>query len=120
MARTEPLLNCNDVAAAKKFYSSLGFETLNTWEPDGKLAWCLIEFKGAPLMLQQAKDVKVGGADVEIYIVCEDIVEIREQWLKKGIKVSKIHDAFYGMRQMFVRDPDGRVICFESVNRESQ
>ena len=116
MASTQPLLGASNVVATKDFFLSLGFKLINTWEPEGNLAWCLMEYENAPLMLEQHdKELVIGNADIHIYIVCEDIHPIRDKWVAKGIKVSKIHNAFYGMHQMFVRDPDGRTICFESA-----
>lgn len=118
MARTEPLFNSNNLARLVEFYQELGFEMVNSWEPDGELQWCLVEFEGAPLMLQQSDDLAVVRRDIEIYIVCDDVLPIRERWIRKGLAVSKAHDAFYGMRQIFIKDPDGRTICFESVIKE--
>ena len=119
MARTEPLFNSNNLERLLEFYKSLGFELVNSWEPDGEIQWCLVEFEGAPLMLQQNDDEPAERRDIEIYVVCDDVVPIRERWVMDGIPVSKPHDAFYGMRQIFLRDPDGRTICFESVIKEN-
>ena len=118
MARTEPLFNSSNLVRLLDFYKSLGFELVNSWEPDGKIQWCLVEFEGAPLMLQQNDHEPAARRDIEIYVVCDDVVPIRERWVQGGIPVSKAHDAFYGMRQIFVQDPDGRTICFESAIKE--
>ena len=120
MARTEPLLTTKDVVTSKDFYELLGFELKNSWEPDGKLSWCLMEYDNAPLMLEQASNPAsfAIGQDVSIYVVCDDVDPIVKTWQARGVKISEIHDAFYGMRQVFVKDPDGRTICFESQIRD--
>ena len=120
IARTEPLLWTADLTTLKAFYELLGFETKNTWEPDGLLRWCSLEFRGASLMLQQDTNTIVAQAgpnlkrDYGLYFVCDgDIDEYFRTLLKRGVNVSKPKNEFYGMRQIFVRDPDGRNICFE-------
>ena len=93
----------------------MGFRRVEAYEPNNKLSWCSVEFDGAELMIEQHEDVTLkNDRDIDIYIVCADVSPIHEQWLQKGLKVSQIHDAFYGMRQIFVTDPDGRRVCFES------
>ena len=115
MARTEPLFNTGNINQLLDFYQSLGFELKGAWKPEGQLRWCLVEFEGAPLMLQQSTDESVARRDIEIYISCDDVLPIRDKWIDQGVNVSQPHDAFYGERQIFVTDPDGRTICFESL-----
>lgn len=121
-ARTEPLLATADISMTKAFYEQLGFKTLNTWEPDGQLRWCLVEYEGASLMLQQETDeskragIRGQPRDYGIYFVCEgDIDELRAALVAKGVKVSAARTEFYGMRQIFLTDPDGRSVCFEAM-----
>lgn len=120
-ARTEPLLWTSDLSALKAFYERLGFETRNVWEPDGVLRWCLIEFRGAFLMLQQdtkernEKAVSERKRDYGLYFVCDgDIDALYKTLQERGVSATKPRTEFYGMRQIFVRDPDGRNVCFEA------
>ena len=65
----------------------------------------------------QASDSKINRhdeQDIEIFIICDDVVPIQTAWKNSGIAVSNVQEAFYGMRQVFVRDTDDRLICFES------
>ena len=114
-----PLLYAGDIERSRSFYcDQLGFTLANRWDPAGKLAWCQLRMEGARIMLQQAEDqdlkgLKSGHGDIALFFVCENVDELYEQFHQRGVEVEPPTVAFYGMRQLVVRDPDGRSICFE-------
>ena len=116
---TVPLLRTANIERSLSFYcDQLGFTLRDRWDPDGKLVWCLLAMEGAQLMLQQAERWDAAGparghGDIELFIVCEDVDALRERFLGRGVDAPPPTVAFYGMRQLTVRDPDGRSICFE-------
>ena len=116
---TVPLLRTANIERSLSFYcDQLGFTLRDRWDPDGKLAWCLLAMEGAQLMLQQAERWDAAGparghGDIELFLVCEDVDALRERFLSHGVDAPAPTVAFYGMRQLTVHDPDGRSICFE-------
>ncbi len=69
-------------------------------------------------MLQQAKPedglAKVRGQGVALYFVCEDVDSIYAELLQAGLEMRPPRVADYGMKQLYVPEPDGYSICFES------
>jgi len=119
-----PLLTVEDISKSARFYQDvLGFEMSQKWEPDGKLAWCRIQLDGTALMLQQADaedgPAKDRGRGVTLYFICDDADAMYERLRSKNWRASKPRDAFYGMRQVYFRDPDGYELCFECPIQKS-
>ena len=116
---TVPLLYTGDIECSLAFYcDKLGFTLQNRWDTEGRLAWCLLAMEGAQLMLQRAEPedltgLDAGRSDIALFFVCEDVDALHERFLNRGVAAKPPAVAFYGMRQVIVRDPDGRSICFE-------
>lgn len=114
-----PLMCVQDVARSLSFYRDrLGFTVVAAWEPDGKLAWCRLQRDNAAVMLQQATE-EDGPADgrgrgVEFFFICDDAGTIHADLSARGLRLDPPRIAFYGMKQVFVIDPDGYRLCFES------
>lgn len=119
LKRTVPLLVVSDIDRSQAFYcDQLGFGVANSWEPDGKLAWCWLEAGDAPLMLQQAckgdPPLSTCGKGVTFYFICEDAEAIFRELKNRGVDATEPSVTFYGMKQTFVTDPDGYELCFEN------
>ncbi len=116
-----PLLWVEDMAISMAFYGRLGFETVDTWEPDDRPMWCSLKFGDAELMLQQSegeidsKERKSRVREIELYFICNDVERLYQSYASDGLNVSKPRTAFYPMKQIFLRDPDGRTLCFETA-----
>lgn len=115
-----PLLFVQDILRSTAFYQErLGFELTQKWEPDGKLAWCRLSRDGSAVMLQQADDEDgpaIGrGRGVCFYFNCDDAQAIHAEFSERGLAIQPPAAAFYGMNQIFVTDPDGYELCFQSV-----
>ena len=114
-----PLLFVQDIERSVAFYrDNLGFEVHGKWEPDGKLAWCRLQRDGSALMLQQASEedgpAEGRGRGVGFFFVCDDAGAIHTELSERGLHLNPPQVAFYGMKQIFVTDPDGYELCFES------
>ena len=59
-----------------------------------------------------------GKSDVALFFLCEDVDRLHEKFQDRGANVPAPTDAFYGMRQLTLKDPDGRRICFEHPLRQ--
>lgn len=116
-----PLLWVKDMDQALGFYQKLGFKLTESWTPRGNIQWCRVEFHGATLMLQIADDAKIeqvqNPADngIQLYFITDDVDLLYRQFRASGIDIKPPKVEFYGMKQVFVPDPDGRTLCFESV-----
>ena len=118
-----PLLVVEDIARSVEFYcEKLAFTMTANWEPEGKLQWCRLERDGAALMLQQACDedgVPPGcGRGVHFYFTCLDANAEYSRLADCGVSLNPPNLAFYGMNQLYLKDPDGYELCFQNVAPE--
>jgi catechol 2,3-dioxygenase-like lactoylglutathione lyase family enzyme len=121
-----PLLSVFDMPTSIKFYcDGLGFEIVGN---DGKAApnfdWVLLRLNGAELMLNTAYDPGerppfpdpsriVAHEDTAIYFGSPDVDGAYAQLREKGIKAREPKVAPYGMKQLYLNDPDGYTLCFQ-------
>jgi uncharacterized glyoxalase superfamily protein PhnB len=124
-----PLLSVFDMPAAVHFYRDvLGFEVVTTSHPPSQLVdnygWALLRLKGVELMLNTAydegerpptPDVSRVSAhnDMTLYFGCEDLDAVYQHLRAHGLIVNEPSVANYGMRQLYVNDPDGYGLCFQ-------
>ncbi len=114
-----PLLFVNDIERSAAFYcDQLGFEIRQTWKPKDKLAWCRLERNSAAIMLQQACEEDgppAGrGRGVAFFFNCDDADAEYVRLSDRGLQLQPPTVAFYGMKQLFLRDPDGYQLCFQN------
>jgi len=124
-----PLLQVYDMPEALGFYrDALGFETLQDSgevdTPEGRFPhWCLLRLGGAYLMLNTAHDEgerppardpfrQDAHRDTGLFFECPDPDAVAAALQAKGIAVDGPRDTSYGMRQLYVTDPDGYMLCF--------
>ncbi len=73
---------------------------------------------GASIMLQQAQneDGPAQGRShgVSFYFICDDTDVLYAELSARGMQLPPPSLAPYGMKQLFVPEPDGYSICFES------
>jgi uncharacterized glyoxalase superfamily protein PhnB len=121
-----PLLQVFDMPASIKFYCDvLGFEIVST---DGKPApqcdWVLLRLNGVELMLNTAYEAPrrlpkpdparvAAHMDVTLYFGCPDVDEAYEQLRRMGVNAKELKVAPYGMKQLYLTDPDGYGLCFQ-------
>lgn len=121
-----PLLQVFDMPTSIKFYRDvLGFEIISTSKPGSdNFGWAFLRLNGAELMLNTAYDddmrppvpdpVRIAAHDdTAIYFACPDVDAAYAQLLERGIDVSEPRIAPYGMKQLYVTDPDGYNLCFQ-------
>ena len=121
-----PLLYVQDVEQSRAFYcDGLGFALTERWDPDGVFSWCSLAMEGARIMLQRAEPDDVaalakGHSDIALFFLCDNVDALYDRFRSRGIDVAPPEEAFYAMRQVFVKDPDGRRICFEHPTSKSR
>jgi len=113
-----PLLFVEDLPRSLEFYRDrLGFETVAEAQADGRVFWCRLRRGGASIMLQQAEaedgPAEGRGRGVALYLVCDDVDALRQEFVARGMSLREPEIAPYGMKQLTVPDPDGYAVCFE-------
>jgi len=122
-----PLLQVFDMVASLKFYCGvLGFEVVqtdsNTTAPNYNWVW--LRRNEIDLMLNTAYEYGsrpqspdpqriASHGDTGLFIASPDVDAVYAHLLAKGIEVEKPNVAPYGMKQLYVRDPDGFGLCFQ-------
>ena len=114
-----PLLAVQDIDRAVAFYrDQLGFAVVGEAHSQGKLYWCRLERGGASIMLQHATHEDSAphgrGRGVVFYFVCDDADAMYAELSSRGVQLKPPTVAHYGMKQIFVPEPDGYLVCFES------
>ncbi len=121
-----PLLQVYDMLASIHFYCEvIGFKVINSApSPAGSYDWVLLEWNGSQLMLNtryehnqrpsQPDPVRVmNHDDLALFFSCPDIDGVYKMLLSHVVKVNAPCDRDYGMRQVYLHDPDGYQLCFQ-------
>ena len=124
-----PLLRVWDVPRALGFYrDALGFEVVSHSPPFSEakddFGWALLRLDGVELMLNNAYEdnarpaaedparVRAHG-DTCLYLACRDVDAAYRALCEKGVAAGEPKVAYYGMRQVYLKDPDGYGICLQ-------
>jgi catechol 2,3-dioxygenase-like lactoylglutathione lyase family enzyme len=122
-----PLLQVFDMPTSVRFYRDLlGFEVFNSSPPRSPddCDWVWLKRGETELMLNTAfefdrRPAASDSARVEahddtcLFIGCPDVDEAYRYLLAKGVDVKPPKVAPYGMKQLYLKDPDGYTICFQ-------
>lgn len=123
-----PLLQVYDMPTALKFYRDvLGFEVVGTSPELGpdKYHWVWLRLGGADVMLNTAYEFDserpvpadrarvAAHGDTGLFFGCPDVDGAYEALREQGVAVKPPKVARYGMKQMYVKDPDGYELCFQ-------
>lgn len=124
-----PLLQVFDMRVSIRFYRDvLGFTVTGTSpalsdDPD-HVNWCLLELQGTQLMLNTAYDPDdqpaspeparwSGHQDTCVYFGCPDVDGAYDYLRSRGVELNPPKVAHYGMKQLYLTDPDGYCLCFQ-------
>jgi catechol 2,3-dioxygenase-like lactoylglutathione lyase family enzyme len=120
-----PLLQVFDMPTSVRFYRDLlGFEVVSTSGPGDDFGWALLRLNGVELMLNTCYEnderppapdpARVSShADTGLYFGCPDVDEAYRCLRAKGLEMPEPVTRDYGMRQLYVPDPDGYYLCFQ-------
>lgn len=124
-----PLLQVFDMPTAIQFYRDvLGFEITGTAptlsdNPDD-VNWAMMDLGNATVMLNTAYEPELrpaapeperfgGHDDTCLYFGCPDVDGAYAYLRGKGIAIEEPKVAHYGMKQLYLKDPDGYGLCFQ-------
>lgn len=119
------LLQVYDIQASIDFYEGLGFRVLNQSEGE-KITWVLLGMDQLRLMLNtlyeegeqpvtREHERQRIHSDTGLFFNCENVDSIHQYLVKKGIESENPVVREYGMRQLYLKDPDGYTICYQST-----
>jgi len=121
-----PLFQVFDMPKSIAFYRDvLGFEVVATSKPDKNdpdCDWAMLKLGGATIMLntRYERDKRPaqpgsnsGHEDVTLYFGCPNVDEAYAEIRQKWANAKRPETAHYGMRQMYLTDPDGFSLCFQ-------
>ena len=120
-----PLLEVFDMPTALSFYRDLlGFEVVNRSGLDDNSDWVMLRLADVYLMLNTAYEgderppepdperLRVHH-DIALFFSCPDVDGTYEYLRDRGVDLKPPTNAPYGMRQLYLRDPDGFNLCFQ-------
>jgi glyoxylase I family protein len=123
-----PLFEVFDMSTSFGFYRGvLGFDVVSTnqdkdTDPED-VDWAWLRLNDVDLMLNTADDpgerppqrdpARVFGRGVCLYIGCPDVDAMYAHLRAHGVEAKPPAVAPYGMKQLYVRDPDGYNLCFQ-------
>lgn len=120
------LLQVFDMPMSVRFYRDvLGFEIVHTSEREGdQFDWGMLRLNNANLMLNTAYEQDhrptqpepsrlAAHGDTCLYFAAPDVDAVYQHLLEKGIDLKQPTIAPYGMKQLYLTDPDGYSLCFQ-------
>lgn len=122
---TVTLLQVFDMPASLHFYRDLlGFSMVQQSQEGDHCGWAWLRHHDAEIMLNTAYEDEfrppepdparmLAHEDTVLYFGCPDVDAAYEHIRSKGVPAPEPRNATYGMRQLYVRDPDGFGICFQ-------
>lgn len=125
-----PLIQVFDMTTSVAFYCNvLGFELVQRSQEGDHFDWCLLRLDDIRLMLNTAYEKEfrpplpdparvAAHDDTGLFCLCRDVDAAFAYLKSKGIRLDPPKDAPYGMRQLYLTDPDGYVICFQWPSEE--
>jgi catechol 2,3-dioxygenase-like lactoylglutathione lyase family enzyme len=125
-----PLVQVFDMPRSIRFYRDvLGFAVTGrspamSGDPDD-VNWAMLQLSDATIMLNTAYDPEEvpaepeaarwsGHQDTCLYFGCPDVDAAYRHIVAQGVDVDPPKVAWYGMKQLYLKDPDGFGICFQS------
>ncbi len=120
-----PLIQVFDMKVSLQFYVDvLGFQIHQQAGEAHDIGWVWLRRDDISLMLNTLYELSDRPAqpdprrmdahhDTILYIGCEDIEAIYQHLVNKSIQCQPPETAPYGMKQLYLKDPDGYGICFQ-------
>jgi glyoxylase I family protein len=119
------LIQVFDMPASLAFYRDvLGFEAVSDVPEDGRCDWVWLKRSGSELMLNTAYESHArpsfpdptraaAHSDTTLYFGCDDVDVAHVELRGLGIMARNPVVTDYGMKQVYLKDPDGYQICLQ-------
>ena len=116
--RVVPMIHVPDVAATVEWYRNIGFTVVETYgnESDG-LSFAVLMFGSTRVMFNQGGRTSTQHRrEVDLYVYTEDVDELYQSLKDRVEIVEGVHDKFYGMRELTIRDLNRFWITFGQLS----
>jgi len=111
--RIVPMIHVPDVTATADWYQSIGFKLVRWNDEDGERNWALLILGSSELMLQAGgKPSTAHRREFDLYIHTDNLQALHATLQGRVQVVEDLHDTFYGMRELIIRDINGFWITF--------
>jgi len=109
-----PVLPVGDVARAVAFYRDrLGFAVGGVWPAEGEPGFAIVAFGTITVALDKTAPMASRREGWSAYLYVEDVDALHRRLVEAGVEIERApEDAFYGCRDMDLRDPDGNLLAF--------
>jgi glyoxylase I family protein len=119
------LLQVFDMPTSLAFYRDvLGFDVVSEVPDDGRCDWVMLQLHGSELMLNTAYEADqrplgpdrarvAAHADTALFFGCEDVDAAYATLREQGVATRPPIVTSYGMKQLYLVDPDGYEICLQ-------
>jgi hypothetical protein len=116
-----PMLHVAEIEKSIRFYELLGFVTVDT-DRAQPLGWARMHCEGGAVMFLRAEEpVDASSHSMLLCMYTPDLIELREQLLAGGIKVSPIRRPEYmPSGEISLADPDGYAILVSHWGKSEQ
>jgi glyoxylase I family protein len=119
------LIQVFDMPTSLAFYRDvLGFEVISDAPENGRCDWVWLKSGESELMLNTAYEADArppapdptrfaGHSDTTLYFGCEDVDAAHAELRARGVVTRESIVTDYGMKQIYLNDPDGYEICLQ-------
>ena len=117
-----PDLMVENMTESLAFYTDvLGFEKIMTHPQDGEPVWAMVKSGEVTIMLHTRESLQKDvpefdgvriGASLTLFIETDDVEGLYTEIKDKVEIVKDIETAFYGMREVAIKDNNGYVLVF--------
>ena len=100
------MIHVPDVAATVAWYRDIGFTVVETHGHEGEgLSFAIVAYGDSQVMFSEGGSTSAQfRREVDLYVYTEDVNEIYENLKGRVDVVEGVHDTFYGMRELIIRD----------------
>jgi uncharacterized glyoxalase superfamily protein PhnB len=124
--KVTPLLQVYDMHRSVAWYrDKLGFQVLETYEPDGHFYWAMLKLGDSRLMLNAKYEdedrptieppIPEAHKDLTLYFDCPDVDAAYAHVTANGITVPRPKVTYYKMKQLTLTDPDRFHLVFQQT-----
>jgi hypothetical protein len=114
--RVTAMLHVPSVRKAVDWYTEIGFLLVRSFDDpceEGELSFAVLSFGATEIMLNAGgKPSDAKRREVDLYVHTADVAKVAAEIRGRVDVVEDIHDTFYGMRELIVRDLNGFWITF--------
>ena len=117
LSKLTPILQVERIEPSLPFWRSLGFTVAAEVPHEGALGFVILQRDGLELMIQTIASMKSDDARLAperatptyLFVEVADLDAVRQRLVDAELLLGP-RDTFYGMREIFVREPGGNVI----------